>query len=222
MGLFNILHKRRIRSLCTISLYSSNRYKEYEHQYILDCIEEDKQNADRSARFNRNLTLSAARENHYDLVAIVNHMGGCCSGCGIHSGRVYSISGKSKIYPQLPEIVKRNGNFHHGCWCFMQIYFEESSISFLGELIDYQSINKRPFKDRRTNLQAHWHQHRYDRIIEEAKESASREFDRIEYELLCKECPDILPKSFGAYRRMKKGNTPGFQKLLQLVKTVEK
>lgn len=207
---------------CTISLHSSEQFKKYEEECVERFIEEDRKNADRSARFNRDLTLNSAKEHRIDLVAVSNHMGGCCSECAKYSGRVYSISGKSRKYPQLPASVRTNGNFHHGCWCSMNLYFEGSSVYFMGESLSDTEIRNRPYSDNRTSQQIEWYEHRYDDKIAEAKEYAAKEFDRKEYESIQKALPDLAPKSFSAYRRMKNGNTAGFQKILNAVQTVEK
>jgi hypothetical protein len=58
-----------------------------------------------------------------DLVAF-NYFGdGCCELCSKMNGRVYSISGRSKCFPKLPEYVKKHGNFHSGCRCSMSGIF---------------------------------------------------------------------------------------------------
>lgn len=148
-----------------------------------------------------------------DLVVFEDHGGICCGECAKMKGRVYSISGNSKVFPSLPEYAKIHGNFHAGCHCSMSSYFEDSTIYYKGERVDPIKASSRPFVDDRTPEEV---QRYLDYIAErEAQKEyeAKKLADKKEYSVLQEKLPNLTPKSFSAYRRMKNGNTIGFQKL---------
>ena len=212
----------KIRNTCKIFLYTSKTFQDFEAKYITDSIESFKTNFDEFAESIRDSTFQRLKEYHTDLVVFNNHSLGCCEECAKLTGRVYSVSGKNTNFPKLPDYARKHGNFHHGCRCCMNYYFEDyGEVFYQGERFNALDASNRPYIDYRTIESKTVHKEDAERRLNEAKEAAAKEFDRAEYEAILEALPDAAPKSFGAYRRMKNRNTTGFQKLLSLVDTVE-
>lgn len=100
--------------------------------------------------------LSAAKELDTDLV-VSSFLIGTCSECAKFQGRVYSISGKSKKYPKLPEYALKHGRFHEGCrhrffpfsegFSTLQTYSEDRTKLVTVDPVKYSN---RPYVDDRT------------------------------------------------------------------------
>lgn len=61
-----------------------------------------------------NLTIKNCKKYNTDLVQMSAHCS-CCEICNKLQGRVYSLSGNSKIFPKLPEVILKTGKVHDGC-----------------------------------------------------------------------------------------------------------
>ena len=164
----------------------------------------------------KNHVLINAEKFNIDLVAFNDYGTGCCEICAKMRGRVYSISGKSKNFPKLPDYVKVHGNFHEGCRCTMNLFWEdaENEIFYKGEKVNAIVSSTRPWTDDRDDREITL----YKEYINRQKEKAKSENDRKEYYKLLELCPEIAPKSFSAYRRMKNAKTQNFIKLLNIAK----
>lgn len=147
-----------------------------------------------------------------DLVVFHDYGTGCCELCAKLRGRVYSISGNNKVFPKLPDYAKMHGNFHNGCRCTMTPYFGEEEIFYKGELRNAITISNRSWVDDRSDEEVLL----YENYLNILAEQEQKEYDREEYENLLQILPEQAPKSFGAYRKMKKANTTNFQKLVLL------
>lgn len=160
-------------------------------------------------------TFQSLRQLNRDLVAFHGYESGTCAECAKMIGRVYSVSGKDKRFPKLPEYVKKHGNFHNGCRCAMTAYFiEEGTIFHHGEQINAIKASNRPYVDDRTEQEINSYQGYLDYLAEIEQKG----IDRKEYQIILEKLPDIAPKSFGAYRRMKNSKTKNFEKLLDSAK----
>lgn len=201
-------------------LPKKERYSEYEQKYIEKAIKNHKLSFDGTAAMIKSSVIENSKRYHCDLVVFHDYGTGCCEECARKTGRVYSISGTSKIFPPLPEYVRKHGNFHSGCRCSMSAYFEENTIYYKGNKVNAIQTSKRPWSDDRTEEEKQRYQDYVDKITTDAQHEAAKEWDRNEYDILLSEFPDDAPKSFGSYRRMKNGNTSGFKKLQ--VKAAEK
>lgn len=188
-------------------------YAEYEKKYIQKAINNQQRAFDSTASSIKSSVIGNSKRFHCDLVAFHDYGTGCCSECSSKTGRVYSISGTSKIFPPLPEYVKKHGNFHPGCRCTMSAYFDDDTIYYKGERVSAIKASKRPWSDNRTEQEKMCYQEYVDKITTDAKREAAKDWDRNEYDILLEKLPDDAPKSFSSYRRMKSGNTSGFQKL---------
>lgn len=60
------------------------------------------------------ITLKNCKKLKTDLVYCPKHFD-TCKLCSIYQDRVYSINGKDKRFPKLPEEVFIYGGFHEGC-----------------------------------------------------------------------------------------------------------
>lgn len=149
-----------------------------------------------------------------DYVQVVSHY--CCSECAKYRFRIYSISGRDKRFPKLPDYVKKY-SWHCGlgmCPFSLGIHYmrlsPNKSLNEIDELIEYSN---RPFIDDREDEEIE----RYNRILAKNKQDYIDEMNKkqacAEYEQILAVLPDITPKSQGGYLRMKKSNSANFQKL---------
>lgn len=161
----------------------------------------------------KNSALENAKRFNCDLIAFHDYGTGCCSECSKMTGRVYSISGKSKKYPKLPEYVKQHGNFHEGCRCTMTVFFDrETEVYYKGKKVNAVKASNRPYVDDRTQQEIKM----YNKYIDGIKLKEEQEADKKEYYSICELLPDIAPKSFSAYRRMKGQKTENFKRLVEI------
>lgn len=173
--------------------------------------------------------LADCKKYDTDYIAMSAHCA-CCEECNKLQGRVYSISGKSKIFPKLPDVIKETGGVHAGCSHSFSVYFfhgdgEDTVHDKMGNSVNAVKASRRPFVDDRTEEEK---QNYLDCLRRKRKEEnwweneVSRQKERqlrmAEYNLIVKEFPDIAPKSFNGYSRMKNGKTKNFMKLYNLAK----
>ena len=167
---------------------------------------------DSLAKTNLETALQQCKMLKSDLVVFNDFADGCCAECKKLKGRVYSISGKNRKFPPLPEYAKKHGNFHAGCRCFMSAYFEgQGDIFYNGKQVNPIKASKRPFIDDRSETE----KQAYQRYLDSRKEEQNKERDRLEYEKLLKKLPEYAPKTFASYRRMKKAKSQNFMKILE-------
>lgn len=105
-------------------------------------------NADRLNRFHE--TLEQCHEFGTDLVEM-SRDGSTCEECAKYEGRVFSISGKDKRFPKLPEEVFKYGGMHSGCRHSFSPYIYGSSLACSSA--DAVEYSNRPFADERTDAQ---------------------------------------------------------------------
>lgn len=102
-------------------------------------------------------TLKTSEENNQDLV-IASVEFGTCAECAKLQNRVYSISGKSDLFPPLPKQVLKFGNFHEGChhiffpfdypYSLMHKYSDDGKTLISVDPVQYSN---RPFVDDRSD-----------------------------------------------------------------------
>lgn len=134
-----------------------------------------------------------------------------CSECAKYIKRYFSISGKNKKYPKLPEYLLTPSPEHK--YCAITLYpvldnVSEPAWNYTGNFVKYCN---RPFVDERTLEQRKL----FDKEVAEKEELA---LDKEFYDLIFEKFPDIAPKSFGGYRRMKASNSENYQQLLKKAK----
>lgn len=189
------------------------RYQMYEETYIKNVIDNNACMFDGFAKSTLLHIIHNNKKFNFDLVCFNDYGSGCCGECAKLTGRVYSISGKSKKFPSLPSYVKKHGNFHAGCRCLMSPYFDTGTIFYKGKDVNAEKLSNRPFVDNRTKREKDLYDQYVNKIVENAKSEAAKEWDREEYQSLLNAQLTDVPKSFGSYRRMKNGKTTGFLKL---------
>lgn len=139
-----------------------------------------------------------------------------CAECSAYGNRVYSISGKDKRFPKLPEYVKNNSKH-----CSMMTYSFVYGINYMtdpytGKIIknnDVISYSNRPFADTRPQNWIEGYEHLAEINKQRETDEANSKQAQIEYDQIVINLPDVAPKSQGGYLRMKKSNSANFQKL---------
>ncbi len=158
------------------------------------------------------------------LITSATPMSCVCAECAPYANRVFSVFGNDKRYPKLPEHL-RSLRTHEGCsLCFDSFVSGVCNFASCSPKYDYVDddeqeiirISNRPYIDERTDEEKmYFRQH-----IEELADQKAKERDYEIYYRLVYVLPDDIPKSFSAYRRMKKANTENFLKLVKKAKTI--
>jgi len=174
-----------------------------------------------------NIHLKTAEELHCDLLEMP-YLGCACAECAKYQGRVYSISGKDKRFPKLPDFLKQTGKVHPGCHHSICTYTTERPISKYvqnenGEVIELKldavQNSNRPFIDDRTPEEKRKHE---ELLARDAKkqttvwdEESTRKYAkrRIEYDWITEHLPNLAPKSLNAYTRMKRIRSEKYLKI---------
>lgn len=142
-----------------------------------------------------------------DLVE-ADYTGCVCGECAKYRGRVFSIDGKDKKYPRLPEYLKYDAPEHKYCALFFHPFLDGvSRLAYLKG--DSVKVSNKPFIDNRTPKEK---QNYYERVCEGEQEIIDRE----EYDLLREYLQDVCPKSFGAFRQMKNNQSDNFLRIVNL------
>lgn len=159
--------------------------------------------------------LKIAEELDTDLVE-ASYFRGCCGECAKYRGRWFSISGKDKRFPKMPA--------DYACTCigidFSPVIFGLSEPRLSDEIDDIIAYSNRPFVDDRNDeeleiFNTDRKRLENEKFYEPYKErwEAIRKYDHQQYDRLCQELPQLAPKSYSGYMRMKKNNTVNFQKI---------
>lgn len=155
-------------------------------------------------------TLETAKTLGTDLVEMSKDY--CtCGECAKYQGRIFSISGKDSRFPKLPEQVFIYGGIHKGCRHTFHTYTDGISTPQYCTKEEAIAYSNRPFIDDRSEEE----KAEYEKKQQEEKMMIQ---DRINYDKICEFLPDIAPKSFGGYRKMKNSNSKNFQKILEEAK----
>lgn len=183
-------------------------------------------------------TRTVAADFATDLVIMDAH-GSVCPECAKFQGRVYSISGKNRLFPKVPDFFFTAGGVHIGCGHTFSPYIHGVNDPMLGYTLkvhplqnprygkDIVTFSNRPFIDDRTDecKQAAEEFRKKRKLEEDAKRQYEdnmieieylRGIDQRNYFWLQANLPEKCPKSFGGFRRMKNQNTKNYQLLKQL------
>lgn len=156
-------------------------------------------------------TLEMAKVLETDLVQMSKYY--CtCGECAKYHGRIFSISGKDKKFPKLPNEVFIYGGIHKGCHHTFHAYVDGATIPQCCTKEEAVAYSNRPFIDDRSEEEKAEYQKKQDEREMMIK-------DRENYDKLCEFFPDIAPKSFGGYKKMKNSNSKNFQKIAETAKT---
>ena len=181
--------------------------------------------------------LRDAKAEKTDLV-IMNAHGCACSECAKYQGRVFSLSGQSKIYPKIPDAFFIYGGIHKGCGHSFYPFNPEYTDPDLNYTLQFYkglsrsysknivAFSNRPFVDDRAPediaaavahhqklaLEAEKKRLSYEHIIET---EAQRGEDSRTFAWIQNNLPNLCPKSLSGFRRMKNQNTKNYQKIVQ-------
>lgn len=161
------------------------------------------------------INMRNANELGTDLME-AGYFNGCCGECAKYRGRWFSISGEDKRFPKMP--------VDYGCTCqgidFNPVIYDISEPIYCPQGTDIITWSNRPFIDDRSDEEKEtFNFFRKERENEEWFEQYRDRFERLKFydrkkfEQLKKELPDMAPKSFNGYMRMKKSNSKNYQKL---------
>lgn len=151
-----------------------------------------------------------------DLVE-ADYFKGCCSECAKYRGRWFSISGKDRRFPKMP--------VNYGCTCqgieFSPVIYGVSEPIYCPKSRNIIEYSNRPFIDDRSKKEkADYDMYKKERDNElwydqyAQKIEKIRAFDKKNYYKIKKQIPEIAPKSFSGYMRMKNSNSKNYQKLV--------
>jgi len=147
-----------------------------------------------------------------DDLIITNEPDCVCSECAKYTRRILSEHGHNNNYPKFPEFLKLNLPEHEFCIIFFSAFYEGFSSpawpNFRGNVRKYCN---RPFRDERNDYQKKYFRERVVSTLQER-------IDRNNYDILRRDFPEIAPKSFGGFRRMKNMRSNNFLKLVEICK----
>ena len=130
-----------------------------------------------------------------------------CPICAKYTARIFSLNGKNKKFPKMPDELRyRNPKEHE--FCNAMIFFHTTgnpAFQFKGNLYKYCN---RPFVDNRTEEQK---KHFAMEVFNKKQERR----DRFVYDWLRENMPDVAPKSFAGFRKMKNSKSENYIKLMK-------
>ncbi len=181
--------------------------------------------------------LQNAKTIQTDLLE-VPYLGCTCEECAKYQGRVYSISGKDKRFPAIPNQVFHYGGFHAGCRhsFFPIMLLDGTSISKniydkkgVPHTQKYDAIHhsNRPFIDDRTIREKEEYQNLINKRNQESagwnQEGLVMYIKRAaEYYWLQQNLPNVVPKSLGAYTRIKHSQSKKYLTIKDMAKSLMK
>lgn len=175
-----------------------------------------------------------------DLVIMSVH-GASCPDCAKYQGRVFSLTGRDQRFPKIPPEVSLYRGVHPGCGHTFSPYIHGVDNPMLDYTLtcqnnvkaeyrtDIVAFSNRPLIDDRLpdeikkakeyadkmeteRKQRQWY---YDHIIEI---ETQRGINKRDYKWMQDNLPNICPKSYSGYKRMKNGNTRNYQKIVARAK----
>lgn len=148
-------------------------------------------------------TLKTANKMNADLIMFITNC--TCPQCATYNHRVYCLSGKDKRFPSLldaPDFLTKNKCAICSCCINVILYFWENRTA--EELKSDIALSSSSMCDMRTGEQKEFFLNKKIAFDEECR-------DKLFYDYLWEYNPEICPKSFSGYRRMKKINSEKFQ-----------
>lgn len=186
----NMIEKLQKEGFMTVQYGSGSKaYQVPLDSYAMLCARSTTREAGNIARENQLI------ENGYDLVKMTEHYP-TCELCARFQGRVYSISGKDKRFPAL-SMVYAGGyhNVHPNCAHSMTPWIEElEDFKTVKEEIEKSNL---PFVDTRN-------QSEIDLYNQQQAENKRIRQDLYQYERYKSSLGEDAPKTFRAFRRLKK------------------
>lgn len=125
-----------------------------------------------------------------------------CPVCSMYNRRIYSLYGRYKKFPLLPDFLKNDI-----CpTCGVHIGYSHYFPGINGNLRKDIEFSNRPFVDSRTSEERQFWS---DTV---AKKQCNVKLEN-DFAWICKNIPDMAPKSIGGYKRMAKSNSKNYQKI---------
>lgn len=136
--------------------------------------------------------------------------------CSTYASRIYSVDGTDKRFPKLPDIFSTNYELHKDCKCLLTniIFYDDPEIDHIlyhgKDCLNVIEVSNRPFieDDRTPEMVKHDNLLKAEQIrLKTAKENKDL------YNKLNLTCPEIAPKSLGAFSRLRNSNSKKFQEM---------
>lgn len=159
-----------------------------------------------------------------------------CEKCAPYHNRVYSISGNDARFPKLPDSIIENKGLHclvnfHPFTYYHGVKITKYKYTDTGEMkeieVDAISHSNRPFVDDRSKYEKEnytlWEEKnekrlKHDQEYYDRNNWIEKFENRLEFYQISNLLGDKAPKSLDGYTKMKRNNTPNFQKLVNLAK----
>ena len=179
--------------------------------------------------------IKYAKQMQTDYIQI-GYSGCICSECAPYQNRIYSLSGKDKRFPKLPDFIIKDKGLHCNISIDAVLYYAGDTITqytykntgnVSSKEVDAVKYSNRPFIDDRSTIEKENYINHEIKIAKQkdAEENYySRDYwindynNHYEYQALVNKLGDKAPRSYSGYKRMKKNNTANYQKLLQFAK----
>lgn len=154
--------------------------------------------------------LQNAMESGEDLVE-VGWVRPCCETCAKYRGRLFSLSGCDPEFPPFPS------DFHTGCALGLFPFYRGVSRPQYFSMEELHRMNREPFVDTRDpNEQQEYINKQKRRLEEQERQQRYLELKRLDladYQWLQQNLPELCPKSFSGYCKMRTMNTVNYQAL---------
>lgn len=157
--------------------------------------------------FNR--TVDLCSELKTDLVE-VGDIGLCCEVCAKYRKRIYSLSGRSSMFPQFPK------DFHFQCGLPIFAFIDGVNAP-LFDCKNYVLYSNRPFEDDRAQEEIEKHQKHLESLEKQREKEKTSSLNRIIYYWFKPKFPDDFPKSLAGFSRMRNANSPKYQELIEKI-----
>lgn len=142
-----------------------------------------------------------------DLVE-VGSSGVCCEVCAKYRNRIYTLTGKATRFPKLPK------DFHKSCGLSVHPYILDiSSPTFPCD--DPIRYSNRPFIDDRTEQEIENYEKRMEELGKQPEAVRTPSLSRIIYYQLVQRLPDLAPKSYSGFSRMRNANSKNYQEIVR-------
>lgn len=178
--------------------------------------------------FDQEMKLAQAFKHDYIQIG---YSGCVCGNCAPYQNRIYSISGRDRRFPKIPDFIMQNKGLHcnnsinfctyyTGDTLAKYVYHDDGRVSHKD--VDAIKYSNRPFVDDRTKKEKHnyieWVEKNNKRLITEENYYNRDKWiadynDHLEYNQIVELLKEKAPKSFSGYKRMKNNNTTNYQKI---------
>lgn len=146
--------------------------------------------------------IQAVTDNGGDLVKMSQHFSSCPV-CSVYEGRVYSISGDSTEYPPLSVAFKGYNSIHPNCTHVVMPYVPE----YADNVEQTRTESNRPFEIEKKK-QASIDAYNRDQAVKIARRT-----DRNQWNDALLKAPDDTPRTFSAFRAVKRSNNERYQRI---------